>query len=289
AMYAAKRSGSRVHLFEYASDEARLGRLLLSSEAGAALESEQIKPWFQPKVDLTTGAIVGAEALVRWHHPERGVLLPAEFLDIVELSKHRKALCQTVIEHGIDLLARTAAVHRPVDVAVNVSIRDLLDPAFPAMVGDRLADSGVAPDRLTVEVTERDLMEDNTGFRRAAEAIEATGVTLSIDDFGTGHSSLIRLHQLPVRELKIDRSFVTQLGTDPEAEIIVRSIIELGASLGQRVVAEGIEDEAEAERLLQFGCRFGQGYLYSPAIPADEFLALLEREAPVGEAPGLTR
>lgn len=232
--------------------------------------------WYQPKVELATGKVIGAEALLRWHHPERGVLLPADFLDIIELSRHRRALCQTVISQGVGLLARTESRNEALSVAVNVSIHDLTDPDFVELVTDELGHAGVSPARLTLEITERDLMDDRTGFLPAAVAVRATGVQLSIDDFGTGHSSLRRLHQLPVTELKIDRSFVAQLGgADPQAEIIINSILELGRSLGNKVVAEGIERMTEVRKLRSMGCNLGQGYLYSPALPAEEFLGLL--------------
>ena len=276
AMYAAKRSGAGIHVFEFAADETKLSRLQLSGEAKTALATGQMRLWFQPKVDLATGHIVGAEGLLRWHHPERGVLMPAEFLDIVELSKHRKTLCETVLHQGIDFLARCPERPTPLSVAINISIRDLIDRDLSMLITTELARAGVDPERLILEITERDLMDDRTGFVHAADTIAATGVRLSIDDFGTGHSSLLRLHQLPVSELKIDRSFVARLTTDPQAEIIVETILELGRSLDHRVIAEGIEGMAEAEKLRSLGCPVGQGYLYSPAVPLEEFLVLLD-------------
>lgn len=279
AMYTAKRSGVGVHIFEFTTDQARVNRLNLSREAEEALASGQMRLWFQPKVELATGRVVGAEGLLRWHHPDRGVLSPAEFLDVVELSKHRKALCETVISQGCDFLASVEVERQPLPVAVNVSIRDLLDHGFAALVIEHLDRAGVPARLLTLEITERELMDDRAGFLRATEAVRSTGVTLAIDDFGTGHSSLLRLHQLPVRELKIDRSFVNQMASDPEAEIIVRSIIELGRSLGHRVTAEGVDRPREVELLRAQGCEIGQGFLYAPALPLEDFLALLPGQA----------
>lgn len=280
AMYAAKRSGSGIHVFEFAADESKLSRLQLSGEVEAALAAGQLKLWFQPKVDLSDGRVVGAEALVRWHHPERGVLAPDEFLDIIELSKHRKALCETVIRQGIDCLAAALEYDDRLSVAVNISIRDLVDPGLAELVTGLLDNEQIPPAQLTLEITEQDLMDDRTGFEQAAAVVDSTGVKLSIDDFGTGHSSLLRLHQLPVDELKIDRSFITQLDNGPEAEIIIKSIIELGKSLGHRVVAEGIERESEVETLRSLGCDVGQGYLYSAALPREEFIQLLATPRP---------
>lgn len=276
AMYAAKRTGTGVHLFDFSADESKLDQLQLSGEAEAALDAGQMQLWFQPKIDLSSGRIVGAEALLRWHHPDRGVLMPGEFLDIIELSRHRTTLCETVLRQGIECLALTRHHEGLMTVAVNVSIRDLVDPGFTGLITSLLNEADVPAAQLTLEITERDLMDDRTGFERAAAVVHSTGVKLSIDDFGTGHSSLLRLNQLPVNELKIDRSFVAQLGTEPQAKIIVKSIIELGTSLGHQVVAEGIESMSEVHTLRALGCDVGQGYLYSPALPRDEFIQLLD-------------
>lgn len=280
AMYAAKRTGSRRHLFEFAADEAKVSRLKLTSEAEPALGSGQMQLWFQPKVDLGTGELLGAEGLLRWHHPERGVLLPSRFLDILELTRHRRQLSRQVIHQGVAFLSQARERGVPISVAVNASIRDLLDDGLCEHLVHELTTFDVPPDLLTLEITERELMDDRTGFTEAANAVRAAGVQLSIDDFGTGHSSLLRLHQLPVNELKIDRSFVMGLGSDPQAEIIVGSIIELGASLGHRIVAEGIERDSEVRVLRELGCHIGQGYLYSPALPVEDFFSALCADRP---------
>jgi diguanylate cyclase (GGDEF)-like protein len=288
AMYAAKKSGGSVHVFEFANDESKIKRLQLSAEVGTALDSGQVRLWFQPKVELVTGRIIGAEALLRWHHPLHGVLMPGEFLDMVELTKYRRQLCHTILDQGIAFLAQDRAGEAPFSVAVNISIRDLLDPDFTTALSSRLTAAGVSPERLTLEITEREIMDDRTGFARAAEVIRATGVHLSIDDFGTGHSSLLRLHQLPVTELKIDRSFVSGLTTDAQAKIITKAIIELGRSLGHDVVAEGIESPDEVEVLQALGCGVGQGFLYAAALPPDELRQLLAGPSTLGpDAPAI--
>lgn len=278
AMFAAKRADTDVHVFDFAADESNRSRLELSGEAEAALAAGQMRLWFQPKVDLTTERIIGAEALLRWHHPERGVLMPIEFLDIVELSRHRQTLCQSVIRQGIECLVAARDANHRLSVAVNVSIRDLVDPGFADFVSSLLREAHIPPTQLTLEITERDLMDDRNGLEQAAAVVSSIGVHLSIDDFGTGHSSLLRLHQLPVNELKIDRSFVAQLGTGAQAEIIVKSIIELGKSLGHQVVAEGIERASEVQILQDLGCHTGQGFRYSAAVPRDDFMRLLDNE-----------
>ena len=277
AMYAAKRVGSRVRVFDFGIDESKISRLELSGQTEEALDLGQLQLWFQPQVELATGRVLGAEALLRWVHPDRGVLIPADFLDVVELSKHRKTMSQTVINQGVGFLTRMRELGHPLSVAVNISIYDFADPDFAAFLGDELASAAVPPSALTLEVTERELMDDRAGFLHARAAVEQTGVRLSIDDFGTGHSSLVRLHELPVNELKIDRSFVSQLtGDNTEAQIIVKSIIELGRSLGHNVVAEGIEDGCELSTLHQLGCQVGQGFLYSPALPEQSFVEWME-------------
>lgn len=280
AMYAAKRTGSGVHLFEFQADERKVSRLRLSSEAGPALAAGQMRLWFQPKIDLATGSLTGAEGLLRWEHPVKGVLTPAEFLDFVELSRHRSELCATVIEQGAMFLALGRAYGVEIRTSVNVSIGDLLDEDFSPMVNTIFEEHGISQGQIVLEVTEREIMDDRTGFERAAAAVQRAGVELSIDDFGTGHSSLLRLHQLPVDELKIDRSFVSGLRHNSSGAVIVKSIIDLGRSLGHRVIAEGIESPDEVAVLQDLGCTEGQGYLYSAALPAEDFFEAIKTNDP---------
>jgi len=275
AMYAAKRSGGGVHVFEFAADEASVSKLRLTSEIEVAIRRGDLRLWFQPKVHLLTGETVGAEGLLRWHHPERGVLAPAEFLDVVELSPHYKALTREVIAQGVAFAAQSQQSGFNLRVSVNVSIRDLLDSMLSDYVGLLLAEARVDPSQFILEVTEREIMDERSSFQEATRVLKQTGVGLAIDDFGTGYSSLVRLHQLPVTELKIDRRFVADLAGDPEAAIIVKSIVDLGHSLGHVIVAEGIETEFEAAALRQYGCDLGQGFLYSAAVPGDDLLEML--------------
>jgi diguanylate cyclase (GGDEF)-like protein/PAS domain S-box-containing protein len=271
AMYVAKRSRLSVHTFDVESDEPTIDRLTLSREVEVALARGDLRLWFQPKVDLATGRLTGAEGLLRWHHAQRGVLLPADFLDVIELSRHHRAVADEVVSQGIAFAAAMRDAGTAVRVAVNVSIRTLSDRGFLRHVATQLDSCGLDPAMLVLEITEREIMEERAGSRVDADALRALGVGLSIDDFGTGHSSLLRLHQLPVTEVKIDRSFIDGLGRDDEALILVRSVIELARGLGLVSVAEGIERPYEAEVVQAMGCEQAQGYLWSPAVPADEF------------------
>jgi len=276
AMYRSKRIGRGPEVFDFDLDKSRVNRIQISNDVEDALASGDLRLWFQPKLDLGTRRITGAEGLLRWNHPVHGLMSPAMFLDVVELSRHRRTLCREVIRQGAGFVAANRAAGHDLTAAVNITIRDLVDPELPAAVESALEEHQVTPDRLVLEITERDLMDDRTGFENAAARVHDLGVGLSIDDFGTGQSSLLRLHWLPVTELKIDRSFISGLGVDAESEIIVRSIVELGRALGLRVVAEGIETGRQLALLRALRCSHGQGYLFSPAIPPVDFPSLLE-------------
>ncbi len=287
AMYVSKRNGFRVHLFDFASDEVNVNRLTLSADAESALQAGHLQLWFQPKIDLLTNRVVGAEGLIRWHHPVRGVLMPSEFLQMIELSRHRALLTREVIHQGAAFAARARMLGFQLPIAVNVSVQEFLEAGFVRLVQQALATFSVPSGLLIVEVTEREIMDDRVGFVRTAEALRDSGVGLAIDDFGTGQSSLLRLHQLPVTELKIDRTLVNRLGRDTEAEGLVTSIIHIAQSLGQHVVAEGVETDIEVAVLRRLGCPVGQGFLFAAALPGDDFTAMLETtgtRVPVGPA-----
>jgi len=274
-MYHAKKSGDGVHMFDYRTDRVDTSRLQICSEVEDALETGALRLWFQPIIELGSQQIEGVEGLLRWQHPVHGSMSPAQFLHVVEISRHRKRLCREVIRQGAAFVAKARDSGHDLRVSVNTTIRDLLDASFPALVESALDEHGIDADRIVLEITERDLMDDRTGFEQAARAIRMLGVELSIDDFGTGQSSLLRLHWLPVTELKIDLGFVQALGSDPEADIIVRSIVQLGQALGHRVVAEGIETARQLAQLRALRCTHGQGYLFSAAMPPDDVLAML--------------
>jgi EAL domain-containing protein (putative c-di-GMP-specific phosphodiesterase class I)/CHASE2 domain-containing sensor protein len=282
----AERSGARSQLFTE-RDSAEIARnLALMGELDDAFRSGDIRNHYQPKLDLACGRITGVEALVRWFHPERGLIAPDDFVPLIEehgraedLTVHvlRDALAQAVHwrdELGLDL-----------SIAVNVSASLLGDPALMGRLRDMVRASALAPARLTVEVTETAAMADPAAAAEALEAWRTLGAGVSIDDFGTGQSSLGYIRMLPATELKIDRSFVGDLGRTPRNAIMVRSTIAMAHELGLKVVAEGVEDEACLAALAAMGCDVAQGYLISRPVPGEEIERLL-RESGAGMAAG---
>jgi EAL domain-containing protein (putative c-di-GMP-specific phosphodiesterase class I) len=230
------------------------------------------------------------EALVRWRHPTRGLVLPDEFIPLAEQSGLMQRLTDLVLDSALTQVSAWYRDGLRIPVAVNVSMRDLQDPQFAARLGARLLQYDVAPGLVSLEITERVLMADVAGAAATLEALDALGVRISLDDFGTGYSSLVLLKRLPVQEIKVDRSFVKRLGELAGAEeddTIVRSIIDLGHSLGLTVVAEGVETHASLERLRSFGCDRAQGWHLSPALPADEVVVWLEGRPPAPIAPSM--
>jgi EAL domain-containing protein (putative c-di-GMP-specific phosphodiesterase class I) len=208
---------------------------------------------------------------VRWAHPELGLLAPAAFLPMAESTSMIRPLTQRVLQQALADTVAWQGRGAKLSTAVNVSARCLHDPAFPATVRDALADAGLEPARLLLELTESAIMADPAQTTAVLEELHRMGVGLSVDDFGTGYSSLSYLQQLPVEELKIDRSFVAAM-TQETSAVIVRSTIELGRNLGLRVVAEGVEDEHLMATLRELRCQLAQGFAISRPMPAHEFL-----------------
>jgi diguanylate cyclase (GGDEF)-like protein len=278
AMYAAKRNGSRFELYDPAEDDSSREALALGGEIRQALEDGSIVAHFQPKVDVESGRIVGAEALTRWNHPEHGVVLPAAFLSVVEKAGLMRLLTTRMLGLAVEQASIWCRAGAEIDVAVNIDIRALLDPTFAPRVERILDEAGLPAERLTLEITETSLMADPGRARAVAAELAAIGVRLSIDDFGTGYSSLGHLTALPLSELKIDRSFVARMAESPIDMTIVRTILDLGVSLGLSVVAEGIESPQTRELLRDLGCKLAQGYLLGRAVPAEELTATLRAD-----------
>jgi diguanylate cyclase (GGDEF)-like protein len=273
AMYDAKRTLMGHRVYEDSGERDLASRLSLTSELGEAFENDQIELWFQSKVDLATGEVAGVEGLVRWRHPARGLLSPNDFLELIELAGYRQRLNRLVLEQGIRFGANCLRAGRRVTVAVNLSALSFYEMDLPQSVFELLGRYGLPANNLLLEVTEQDLMEDVDSGSTVTRALGDMGVLLSIDDFGTGYSSLSRLRELPVSELKIDRSFVADLPGDRDDEVIVRSIIDLASNLGLRAVAEGVETLETAEYLASIGCDVAQGYYFSKALEPAEALA----------------
>jgi diguanylate cyclase len=268
AMYAAKRSGVAVGFATVSRDGATPGRFSLLGELEDAMRRGHLKLHHQPKVSLRTGEIVGVEALLRWHHPEHGIVPPAAFVTTVEHTELIAPLTRHVLRTACEDRARWVTAGVEVPLAVNVSTRDLQDTRFPRDLGLLLADHDVPADQLTLEITESALQVDADRAQRVIGELEELGVRLAIDDFGTGYSSLAALQRLPVAELKLDRTFVLGMAEGPHGVAIVRSIVQLAHALGLEVVAEGVEDVASLHELERHGCDTIQGFLVSRPLPA---------------------
>jgi diguanylate cyclase (GGDEF)-like protein len=278
AMYRAKSDGgARVVTFESSMHTERVRRLELQDDLARALGDEEIQPFFQPKVDLRSARVIGVEALVRWAHPERGLVAPSEFLDLAEAGGQMRALTERVIEFSVRVAGDWWRSGLGLQLSVNLSPLTFSehDWRLDEFVADALASSGLPGSALQFEVTEDALMTDPEVAAEILERLSELGITISIDDFGTGHSSLGRLKSLPIDELKIDRSFIVDLTENDEDKTIVRSTIHLAHQMGLQVVAEGVETEEAWRQLRSMGCERAQGYLIANPLPAREIPAWL--------------
>jgi predicted signal transduction protein with EAL and GGDEF domain len=254
-------------------------RLALESRLRRALELGELVVHFQPQVELLSGRIVGAEALVRWSHPELGVVPPAEFIPLAEETGLIVQLGEWVLRAACAEARRWQELgFGQLCVAVNLSARQFQQADLVDVVGQILAETSLPPGDLELELTESVVMREAGETVHRLQALTALGVHLAIDDFGTGYSSLGYLRKFPLRSLKIDRSFVRDVDHDANSAAIAQAIILLAATLGLKVVAEGVETAAQLAELRRLGCEQMQGYLFSRPLPADEFLALLRED-----------
>ena len=279
AMYTAKkRGGSRFVIFEENMRAGVAERLELEMELRRALAQDQLAIHYQPTVNLATGEIVGAEALLRWNHRTRGSISPAVFIPLAEESGLIVPIGRWVLEQAC-IQARkwhdSFPSRLPIGMSVNVSPIQLGREDFVQDVERILRETGVRPGTITLEITESALMEDTDASTAALEQLKALGVHLAIDDFGTGYSSLNYLQRMPIDILKIDRSFVDRIDQGGDELAFARAIVEMARSLSLRTIAEGIELESQAECLDQLGCDLGQGFLYAKAVPAEELTVML--------------
>ena len=275
AMYQAKADRTGVQVYDASRDEGSAARLGLISELRVALEQGQIELHYQPKATLADGSVAGVEALVRWRHPVRGLVPPDDFIPVAEHSGLMYRLTDVVIEMA---LLQTAAWQRAgmtVPMAVNVSFRDLLDPDFTQRLTHRLDAFGLDPGLLTLEITERVLTADMDRARTRLAALHAAGVRLSLDDFGTGWSSLRLLRELPVAEIKIDRSFVARVAVVEADAVVVRAVTSLAHGLGMQVVAEGVETALTWSTIADIGCDVAQGWHLARPMPGPAATAWL--------------
>jgi diguanylate cyclase (GGDEF)-like protein len=277
AMREAGRLGKDVYRFDRALQLRATEHLAVEHALWSALKEEQLRVYYQPLVHVATGRITAVEALVRWQRPGRGVMLPNEFLAIAEETGQIAAIDRHVLECACHQAAVWAERGHQLRVSVNVTAVELGDERFHDFVASVLANTGLPPAQLCLEITESSLMRE--AARGAADhlhALRRLGIALSIDDFGTGYSSLAYLHHLPVDELKIDRSFISGLGRNRRDRYLVDAIVGMARALGLEVVAEGVETQQQLDALAGLGCTLAQGYLFARPQPADRLFALLE-------------
>ena len=270
-------------IYDAARDVSARDQLSLLGELRHALEHDELRLFYQPKIELATGRVAGAEVLLRWQHPTRGLLAPGAFIPFAEQTGFIRRITRWTLDQAVAQCAEWHRAGSALPLAVNISADDLGDPQLARRVGALLTRHQLPPSLLTLEVTESGFIDDPVSALAVLDALAALRVAISIDDFGTGYSSLSQLARMPADEVKIDRSFVQGLESDVEYAAVVRSAIDMGHSLGLKVVAEGIETEIAAQRLRAFGCDVGQGYLYAKPMPYEQLMRWLEgrQRAPV--------
>ncbi|MGD9935726.1 MAG: putative bifunctional diguanylate cyclase/phosphodiesterase, partial [Dehalococcoidia bacterium] len=281
ALYAAKAQGaSRFVVYKAELDGRSPESLQLESGLAKAIENRELRVFYQPEVDLETGRLMGMEALVRWAHPVRGLVPPGQFIPLAEETGEIVRIGRWVLAQAC---ADTVALGRRAGVAlqvgVNVSAQELKRPDLVDYVSRVLARTGLPPHQLEMEITESGIIDNIEEARRTLSALRDLGVKLAIDDFGTGYSSLSYLHQLPLTTLKIDRSFVKDLGQKETPSAVTRAIVDVAGALGLEVVAEGIETREQLDFLRALSCQRGQGYLFARPMPRDEFAQLVWRRS----------
>ncbi len=268
AMYVAKTRRLGVAVYDPGNDSHSPARLALMGQLRNAIRHGELFLLYQPKVDMRSGLLVGVEALVRWRHPERGVVAPDEFIPLAERTGLIVHLTQYVLEAALMQVRRWCDGGRRIPVAVNISAIDVGDVEFAGRIARLLQHHRVAPDLIAMEVTESAVMLEPVRAARVLTELHAMGIRISIDDFGVGYTCLAQLQHLPVSELKMDRSFVAALDTDAADAVVLRSMIDLAHGLHMKVVAEGIETEAGMRRLNALGCDIGQGFHICRPVPA---------------------
>jgi diguanylate cyclase (GGDEF)-like protein len=277
AMYAAKRSNAGYVVYDSSLSWQTQEHLSLMAELRHAVNNEELTVYYQPKLDLKTGLISHAEALIRWVHPVRGLLPPDNFIPFAERTGFIVIITQWVVENVIRQQQEWRKLGVMLNVSINISARDLLNPKLPEFFAKLMKTYNVPPQCLLLEITESSIMANPQGALNIMNELRDMGISLSVDDFGTGYSSLAYLKKLPVSELKIDRSFVMQMENDSDDVTIVRSTIDLAHNMELSVVAEGVENQVVYAMLTEMGCDFVQGYFVSPPVTAQNLLAVIEK------------
>lgn len=266
ALYAAKEKNESSAWYSDVQEASRLSHLSLLSDLRSAIQSNELQMWLQPKMHLNDMRNYGFEALVRWQHPQRGFISPIEFVPFAERAGYISHVTSWMLEQAVKILAQWKNEYPQLSIAVNVSTSDLRDQGLPDRVKQLIHQYQISPSLLQLELTESGIMENPSNAITLLHSLRSTGIGLSIDDFGTGHSSLAYLQKLPVSELKIDRSFVIDIDQQESTQKLVKTIIEMGHGLGLHVIAEGIETEAERDTLIKLNCDSIQGYFYSKPL-----------------------
>jgi diguanylate cyclase (GGDEF)-like protein/PAS domain S-box-containing protein len=279
AMYEAKRDGFNYVFYDDSAHDYDVTSLTLVSDLRRAISERELVLYYQPKAALESGVVTSVEALIRWKHPERGLVLPDSFIPLAQETSLIGPLTLYVIEEALRQSRAWREQGLELQVAVNLSTRNLLDRSFPDQVAELLKRWEVEANALELEVTESSMLANPARAKDVLEELSALGIRLSIDDFGTGYSSLAYLRQLPVDEIKIDRSFVMRMDAEAGDAVIVRSTVDLGRNLGLEVVAEGVETIEHWECLRELGCTTAQGYYLSRPVPADELCDWLRTRA----------
>jgi diguanylate cyclase (GGDEF)-like protein/PAS domain S-box-containing protein len=277
ALYHAKKNGGNVHAYyEPKMNEAAVERLMTKSKLKRAFERDELLVHYQPKYNLETGEVFGAEALVRWELPERGLILPSDFIPIAEETNLIIEIGEWVLDKVCeDFRFWQRSVSSPGRVSVNLSLKQLRQRNFTNRISSILRSYEVSPTSLELEITETTLMEDTERTIKLLDQLYALGLHLAIDDFGTGYSSLSALQQFPISTLKIDKSFVRDIATNPDDATLVSTIVQLGQNMNMDVVAEGVEEEGQLSFLQSLGCTYAQGLLFGDPMSSDNYLELL--------------
>ena len=278
AATAAKSVPGGVQLFNPALESRSVRRLGLAGDLRVALDEMQLEVYYQPKVTLHGRRLVGVECLTRWEHPTHGSVSPEDFVAVAEHTGQLGRLTEFVLREGLRRSREWSVGQQPLPVAVNLSARTLTDPEFPELVRTLLDDAQVAPELLTLEIAEAGVLDGTDRPMPTLRRLRDLGVRLSVDDFGTGYTSLAHLRRLPVHEVKVDRSFVQGMATDPGDLAIVNAVVTLSQQFGLTVVAEGVESELTLELLQDIGCQVGQGFLFSRPLPYERLAAWYEAQ-----------
>jgi diguanylate cyclase (GGDEF)-like protein len=277
AMYTAKQKQSGYSFHREDAEVRSADQLSLVVELRGAIERNELELYYQPKVHMHTSLMTRCEVLMRWNHPRRGLLGPSEFIPVAERTGLIRSLTDWLLDHALEQCSRWRETGAPIHVALNISAKSLLDQSLPQKVEAALTRWSVDPRFLKIEITESSIMADPAHALAILAMLQSMGVRLSVDDFGTGYSSLTHLRELPIDEIKIDKSFVMGMATSDADAAIVRTVIDLAHNLGKQVCAEGVEDEAAWQTLRALGCDLAQGFWIARPMPANELMQWLVR------------